>query len=123
MVFSPGAHVREAGCIATSMPASCSKQVGQRTVRLSKAALAEPTYGSCPLRVTSLTSFCVPTILQIAALRMDVQRLTRGKRAAEAQAADLRKELAAAQVRLTVVPGEPSSVLCQVQHGCDRAGF
>jgi len=31
---------------------------------------------------------------------MDVQRLTRGKRAAEGQVADLRKELAAAQVGL-----------------------
>jgi len=43
--------------------------------------------------------------LQIAALRMDVQRLTRGKRAAEAQVADLRKELAAAQVRFA--PSDP----------------
>jgi hypothetical protein len=39
-----------------------------------------------------------PSDLQIAALRMDVQRLTRGKRAAEAQVAELRKELTAAQV-------------------------
>lgn len=34
--------------------------------------------------------------LQIAALRMDVQRLTTGKRAAESQVADLKKQLAAA---------------------------
>lgn len=39
--------------------------------------------------------------LQIAALRMDVQRLTTGKRAAEAQLADLKRQLAAAS------PGAP----------------